>query len=140
MTTKIIYCQFVATKNRNTYVCSTPGCELGPVTTPLLPIWRECGINTAAVLSGRSEPKPNPALWEPKKGERDTLRQPCKHLGEKTDKLASCGCHVPEWRKEIYNCPIKQSCVLTKLQRAIDQSNCQECSSYEPKELIQLEY
>lgn len=136
---QIIYCQFVPTLKKNTYVCTIPNCELGPVITPLLPIWRECGSNPLVVLTGQSEPKPDPKLWKPKKGMRDTLNSPCIHLGGKTGKLASCGCHVSDWRKEIYNCPKveEKQCVLTVLQKKIPQPNCQECKFYEP-ELVQL--
>lgn len=137
---KIIYCQFEPTAAKDTYVCSHPDCTLGPVVTSALPIWRECSTNTALILSGRSEPKPDPMLWQPKPGMRDTLHNPCKHLGQKTGRLASCGCHISDWKKEIYVCPIvvQNECLLIKTPKPVPQPNCQECSFYEPKELVQL--
>ena len=85
---------------------------------------RVCGqertVKAWAWVGACSQPQPRAEV-------RDT---PCRHLGKKTGVLAKCGCHVPDWRKEVYECPIKGECVLTALHRPVPYVNCQRCDSY----------
>ncbi len=56
------------------------------------------------------------------------LDKPCPHRGELTGETVSgCGCGVPAWRKQIYQCEIHTECVLMRLPKLPSQTNCQNC-------------
>lgn len=124
-----MYCDFQQIEP-GVYRCQNKGCTitLRNVTNP------------ARIRASRCLGVGSTTLWYPLTEDgRNPVKYPCKHLGDLLgEQVKGCGCHVPPWQKELYECEMFAECILIQLKKKPSQRNCQTCSKYEAKE-VQLE-